>query len=399
MKLNTIRLVALTGCYAIGISLASDANLDSKAPVVPVAPSSATLPGKERQLHGNPVYAKLVGAAVERMRERARLDEGEGGDMLWRKAERVKDVGSFYWIRVIRDVPCDHIVGVVLEGLQGQGRGSCAAPGFSLPRLEDYKRNYVDPLAKLINAANTTAFAIVIEPGFFSNMIATFTTVQACGANVTRQSYRENVAYALRTLSLPNVVLYNDAGHGGTVGWQTNLKAAADELFGVYEAAGRPEQVRGIAVNTGGWNSWDLSPGEFETTRETPVNRAQNEKRFVQLLGNLLKQSSTPYHAVMDTSRNGVQGLRAHWTDWCNLNGAGFGRFPSAQGTGLDDFADAFIWAKGGGISDGTSDAASLNFEVNCGQEWVFEPSPEKGEWNQAYFEMLLENARPSIKV
>ena len=99
----------------------------------------------------------------------------------------------------------------------------------------------------------------------------------------------------------------------------------------------------------------------------------------------------------MDTSRNGVQGLRMGWTDWCNLDGAGFGRFPSSSSG--SEFADAFVWAARGGVSDGTSNASSPFFEENCGLPWAFKPSPGKGEWNQAYFEMLLENAHPSIDV
>ena len=91
-------------------------------------------------------------------------------------------------------------------------------------------------------------------------------------------------------------------------------------------------------------------------------------------------------------------GLRHEWTGWCNVNGAGFGTLPSAEGTGLE-LADAFVWAKGGGVSDGTSDPASPNYDVACGGEDAFKPSPEDGEWNQLYFEALLREARPEIKV
>ncbi|KAK0738896.1 1, 4-beta cellobiohydrolase, partial [Schizothecium vesticola] len=65
---------------------------------------------------------------------------------------------------------------------------------------------------------------------------------------------------------------------------------------------------------------------------------------------------------------------------------------PTSEGTGLE-LADAFIWAKGGGISDGTSEASSRNYNSFCGKATAFKPSPEEGEWNQAYFEMLLKNA------
>lgn len=116
----------------------------------------------------------------------------------------------------------------------------------------------------------------------------------------------------------------------------------------------------------------------------------------MRLFGELLGQAGVPNHAIMDTSRNGVIGLREDWTEWCNINGAGFGTLPTSEGTGLD-LADAFIWAKGGGISDGTSDPSSQNYNSFCGRASAFKPSPEEGEWNQAYFEMLLKNANPVV--
>ncbi len=74
-----------------------------------------------------------------------------------------------------------------------------------------------------------------------------------------KTSYRINVGNALRALNLPNAVLYLDAGHGGSLGWDANLPAAAAEIAAVYVAAGKPGQMRGVAVNIGGWNSWFVS--------------------------------------------------------------------------------------------------------------------------------------------
>jgi len=95
----------------------------------------------------------------------------------------------------------------------------------------------------------------------------------------------------------------------------------------------------------------------------------------------------------MDTSRNGLQGLRYNWSSWCNIEGAAFGKRPTSDEKKLGlDLADAFVWVKGGGISDGTSDATSPNFDPVCGLAEAFKPSPEAGEWNQQYFEMMLKN-------
>ena len=50
--------------------------------------------------------------------------------------------------------------------------------------------------------------------------------------------------------------MYIDAGHGGNLGWEHTLKPGAEEISAAYKAAGSPSQVRGIAVNTDGYNSW-----------------------------------------------------------------------------------------------------------------------------------------------
>lgn len=93
--------------------------------------------------------------------------------------------------------------------------------------------------------------------------------------------------------------------------------------------------------------------------------------------------------------RNGVQGLREEWGHWCNVDGAGFGLRPTAD-TG-SELADAFVWVKPGGESDGTSDSSAVRYDSFCGMADAYKPSPEAGTWNQAYFEMLLENAKPSF--
>ncbi len=111
------------------------------------------------------------------------------------------------------------------------------------------------------------------------------------------------------------------------------------------------------------------------------------------LFGAALRTAGMPNHAIVDTGRNGVQGLREEWGNWCNFNGAGFGIRPSSD-TGLE-LADAFVWVKPGGESDGTSDTSANRYDSYCGKPDAYKPSPEAGTWNQDYFEMLIENANP----
>jgi cellulose 1,4-beta-cellobiosidase len=102
-----------------------------------------------------------------------------------------------------------------------------------------------------------------------------------------------------------------------------------------------------------------------------------------------------PAQAIVDVGRNGVTGLRLEWGDWCNVNGAGFGARPTST-TG-SSYADALVWVKPGGESDGTSDTSATRYDSFCGHEDAFKPSPEAGTWNQAYFEMLVKNAKPAF--
>ena len=69
----------------------------------------------------------------------------------------------------------------------------------------------------------------------------------------------------------------------------------------------------------------DAEPGEFASASDAQWNKAQNEKKYVTLFGAELQSAGMPNHAIVDTGRNGVQGLREEWGNWCNVNGAGFG--------------------------------------------------------------------------
>ena len=108
-----------------------------------------------------------------------------------------------------------------------------------------------------------------------------------------------------------------------------------------------------------------MEPGEFVSTIENGYPRYGNEKNYMKVLANELGSAGMPNHAIMDTSRNAVQGLRENWIMWCNVNGAGFGRRPTNDTK--EPLADAFVWVAHGGESDGTSDPSSPNYDPYCG--------------------------------
>lgn len=293
----------------------------------------------------------------------------------------------------IADTPCEDILGLVIYDLPGRDCAAKASNGeLKYTDISRYKTEYIDAVVKILKAHPNTAFALLIEPDSLPNLVtnADLTTCQN-----SKSAYEEGVAYALKSLNLPNVVMYIDAGHGGWLGWDANLKPGAQELAKVYKNAGSPKQVRGFATNIAGWNSWDQSPGEFASAADAKYNSCQNEKTYVAKFSAELKTAGMPNYAIMDTGRNAVTGLRKEWGDWCNVNGAGFGVRPTAN-TG-DAQTDAFVWGKPGGESDGTSDSSATRYDSFCGKDDAYKPAPEAGTWNQAYFEMLLKNAKPAF--
>ncbi|KAH6613749.1 1, 4-beta cellobiohydrolase [Chaetomium sp. MPI-SDFR-AT-0129] len=344
-------------------------------------------------LHPNSFYRAEVEAAVAALTDPSLADA----------AAKVADVGTFLWLDTIEnigrlepalaDVPCENIMGVVVYDLPGRDCAAKASNGeLAVGEIDRYKTEYVDAVAAVLKAHPNTAFVLIIEPDSLPNLV-TNADLQTCQDSA--DGYREGVAYALETLNLPNVVMYLDAGHGGWLGWDANLKPGAEELAAVYKAAGSPSQFRGISTNVAGWNQWDLTPGEFSGTSDAQYNSCQNEKTYVETFGAALEAAGMPNHAITDTGRNGVSGLREEWGDWCNVAGAGFGQRPSSD-TG-SDLADAFVWVKPGGESDGTSDETATRYDSFCGKSDAYKPSPEAGSWNQAYFEDLLKNAKPAF--
>src|SRR5690606_9924353 len=155
----------------------------------------------------------------------------------------------------------------------------------------------------MLEELSDTAFALVIEPDSLPNLVTNI-DLQSC--QNSKQGYEEGVAYALKQLNLPSVIMYIDAGHGGWLGWNDTLKPGAEGLAKVYKAAGSPSQVRGIATNVAGWNAWVKSPGEFENAPDGQWNKCHDEKRYVEIFGQELQRAGMPNHAIVDTDRKSV---------------------------------------------------------------------------------------------
>ncbi|RDL34413.1 putative cellulose 1,4-beta-cellobiosidase II [Venustampulla echinocandica] len=388
---------AALAALAVAAPTETEKNVAKRAPAAACSTAVKLAPGsnpfKGRNFFANDYYAGEIAAAIETMSDAS----------LKAKAAQVAKVGSFLWIdtiarvplvdEILKEVPCTDIVGIVIYDLPGRDCAAKASNGeLKSGELSRYKSEYIDPIVKAIKANPNVAISLVIEPDSLPNLV-TNSNLTTCIASSS--DYQDGTAYALKQLNLPNVAMYMDAGHGGWLGWDANLQPGADIFNKVYKAAGSPKQVFGIATNTAGWNAFSASPGEFASSSDAKYNKCQDEKRYVAAISPLIKKGGMPAQAIVDTGRNAVQGLRLEWGDWCNVDGAGFGVRPTSD-TG-DSLVDAFVWIKPGGESDGTSDTTANRYDSFCGHADAFKPSPEAGAWSEAYFEMLINNAKPAF--
>lgn len=111
----------------------------------------------------------------------------------------------------------------------------------------------------------------------------------------------------------------------------------------------------------------------------TEYSNSWDEDHYALSLAPHLEEAGVPAHFIIDQGRVVVEGGREEWGEWCNLE-AGFGAVPGTQTD--NPYVDALVWIKPGGESDG-----------ECGLELA----PPAGQWFQAYYEMLVVNADPSI--
>lgn len=116
----------------------------------------------------------------------------------------------------VADVPCSNILGLVIYDLPGRDCAAKASNGeLAAGDIATYQSKYIDPIVAILKNNTKTAFALIIEPDSLPNLVtnANLTTCQNSASG-----YRTGVAYAIKNLNLPNVVMYLDAGHGGWLG-------------------------------------------------------------------------------------------------------------------------------------------------------------------------------------
>ncbi|KAL5351189.1 hypothetical protein ACLOAV_003040 [Pseudogymnoascus australis] len=385
---------------AVPTTVAPTKTSSSGSPGTTAPPTSASgNPFANVQQYANPYYSSEIHTyAIPSLTGTAAV-----------KASAVAKVGTFVWLDTAAKVPTVDTYLTNIEALNAAGASPPVIGSFVVYDLPDrdcaalasngeysianggaakYKA-YIDSIRAILLKHSQTKVVLVIEPDSLANMVTNMGVAKCANAAST---YKSLTIYALQQLNLPNVSMYLDAGHGGWLGWPANLGPTADLFNALYADAGKPAAVRGLATNFANYNGWSVSTCASYTT----PNANCDEKRYINALAPLLKSGGFPAHFIIDTSRNGVQPTAQNaWGDWCNLIGTGFGVRPTSN-TG-DSLADAFVWIKPGGECDGTSDTSAVRYDAHCGLADALKPAPEAGQWFQAYFAQLLNNANPSF--
>ncbi|OZJ02950.1 hypothetical protein BZG36_04615 [Bifiguratus adelaidae] len=366
-------------------------------------PSSGT--GNDRnpylgaQFYATPYYASEITTSINSFKA-----AGDSADAA--KAAQVQSVGTAIWIDVAAKIP--NITTYLDDALALQkSTGQIQAVTFVVYDLPDrdcaaaasngeftvandgltHYKAYIDGFHAAFAAHPDNRIICIIEPDSLGNLVTNL-NVPKCSA--AANTYKAGIAYAIQQLQFPNVALYLDAAHAGWLGWPANLQPAATLFSQVLQSAA-PATIRGFSTNVANYNAFHAAtPDPITQGSSTP-----DEESYIAALTPHLQALNVPANFVTDTGRNGVQGIRQAWGDWCNVKGAGFGVRPTTN-TGVAN-VDAFLWVKPGGESDGTSNSSAARYDFHCGQSDAAQPAPEAGTWFDAYFQALVKNANPSL--
>lgn len=259
--------------------------------------------------------------------------------------------------------------------------------------VNKYKTEYIDKLATVFKAHPNQRIVAIVEPDSLPNL-ATNLMVPKCAAS--DKAYRESVAYAVKTLSeaSKNAYLYLDSAHSGWLGWDDNRKKVAKIYKEVLDEAGGVTKIRGFISNVSNYTVLDSTKPPLDVF-DYQFNPCHDEWTFAaKMQASLAAEGVTNNAWLIDTSRNGVGGIRKDWGYWCNNMGAGLGERPQAD---PKPGIDAYVWVKPPGESDGTSDMASPRYDGFCGKENAAKPAPEAGQWFDDYFVEVVKKANPPL--
>jgi endoglucanase len=199
---------------------------------------------------------------------------------------------------------------LTIYGIPHRDCGSFAAGGMG--SAGDY-RGWIDGIASGVGGTRT---AVILEPDALA--------MADCLSADQREERYDLIRYAVDTLTRnPATAVYVDGGH---LRWHSAEDMAA-RLNKVDVA-----RARGFSLNT----------ANFYTTAD--------EISYGEAISGLTGGS----HYVIDTSRNGAGPAPDTGLNWCNPSGRALGTPPTTATAGAH--ADAYLWIKRPGESDGTCD-------------------------------------------
>ncbi|KAG5730243.1 Exoglucanase 3 [Termitomyces sp. T112] len=384
----------LNESYSQCLSMTSTSTTSTGGPSSTLSPAVDN-PYTGYQVYLSPYYANEVTAAAANISDAT----------LKAKALTVAQVPTFIWLDTVAKVPTlgeyladakamgqasntDYLVQIVVYDLPDRDCAALASNGeFSIANdgLNKYK-NYIDQIVTQIKAYSDVRVVAIVEPDSLANLVTNL-NVEKC--NNAQDAYKSGVIYAMQQLSAVGVYMYLDAGHAGWLGWPANLSPAAQLFSQLYQQAGSPSYVRGLATNVANYNALTAASPDPITSGNSNYDEIHYIEAFAPALGGF------PAHFIVDQGRSGVQNIRDQWGDWCNVVGAGFGTRPTLN-TG-SSLVDAIVWVKPGGESDGTSNTSSPRYDGHCGLADSATNAPEAGTWFQSYFVSLVQNANPAL--
>ncbi len=197
-----------------------------------------------------------------------------------------------------------------IYGIPHRDCGSFAAGGMASGA--DY-RAWIDGIADQVGGNRA---AIIVEPDALA--------MADCLSDDQRQERFDLIRYAVDSLTRnPAAAVYVDAGH---LRWHS-----AEEMASRLNQAG-VEHARGFSLNVANFFTTEEEIGYGEA-----ISGLTNGKDY-----------------VIDTSRNGNGAAPDSPLHWCNPGGRALGVAPTTQTAGAH--ADAYLWIKRPGESDGSCD-------------------------------------------
>jgi cellulose 1,4-beta-cellobiosidase len=232
------------------------------------------------------------------------------------KAAEVAKVPTFVWLDTAAKVP---LMGTFLGNIQALNAAGASPPVagtfvvYDLPDRDcaaaasngEYTiadngvanyYAYIDAIKALLVTYSDVKVILVIEPDSLANLVTNLSVAKCANAEA---AYKQCIEYAISTLNLPNVSMYLDAGHAGWLGWPANIGPAATLFAQVWQAAGSPAQVRGLATNVANYNAWSVSPCPSYTSGDSNCD----EEDYVNALAPLLTSAGFPAHFITDTCK------------------------------------------------------------------------------------------------